>query len=220
MNRHSFSAHIKEAIAINRKRKPLYASITCGKSKKLSNLIIFLQYCLLPVAKIFDRIGSKHNRKEIPIIANDFVSLENLPSHTQPVKRKNIADTDTFETIQGRLTLFAKNIHKKTPFEEIFTKTHNELVFIKQVEDALSSNFSLLKHLLESICFISRNSISYERKSNGATSSLSYRLILLHILFLRKILFIDRWAQKFHQEDVGILVNDMPSISLNTRAYT
>ncbi len=75
-----FAGHVKEAIKINKERSAYYASRTGNKSKKLSKLYTGLEYSILPIARIFDRWAAWLMKKGIPVMANDFVMMNYLPT--------------------------------------------------------------------------------------------------------------------------------------------
>jgi hypothetical protein len=212
MNKNSFCKHIKDAIKINQIRKPLYAQLSNGKTKFLSNTIIAFQVCLLPIAKYFDFLGKKFNRKNIFIIQDDFVSMDNINSYDLDVLRRNVAKKEIFEMLKNKIKAYKKLIKSSFSFFDISKTTIRELDFIENLEHELSCNFIMLKHLLESIAYISLNSLNYLSLSNGKTIELSKKLINFHLFFLDKILFIDKTAQNFHQKNIGILINDIPHI--------
>ena len=94
-NSNAFYLHLKEAIALNTKRKRTYALLTNNQSIPVSRKLIYSEKMLLPVARYFDWQGKQYNEKGIPIISHDFVSMSGIkPLETPPCFRNTATESD------------------------------------------------------------------------------------------------------------------------------
>ncbi|GLR18673.1 hypothetical protein [Portibacter lacus] len=208
-----FKSHIKEAIALNRKRKPYYARMTNGQSASLSSSLIFMERLVIPIASYFDWRALKFNKKGIPIVKNDFVpmqvkAMDTMPKYTAALTDKILSDEQRkviSYLAELSLTSELNNIHD-------ITLAYYETVQESELEHQV--HFAMLLHMLESVILIARNGLEYDAQSKGQTKSLTMKLIKIHKIAIRNALKIDRRANLFHQENVGIIINDLPKISI------
>nr|MBA2571563.1 hypothetical protein [Gemmatimonadota bacterium] len=71
----AFETHLREAIALNRERLPLYAQLTDGASLPISRRLIRAELLALPLARYFDRRAQPYERAGIPLLSEAFVSM-------------------------------------------------------------------------------------------------------------------------------------------------
>lgn len=207
--------HIKEAIQINKLRKVKYSALSNGKTKSLSSVLITSEKLTLPIAKYYDRKGEMYNDNGIMVVKEDFVDM-NLPDFDRPVNKR----ATWTSKINDNLNVLIRDFMSKT---KIDLKSDKDLSIIydeglkyyksvKEIEENNQVNCIMTKHVLESICLISKNGISYALQSNNNTVGISKGLIFWHKIALKNSVWLDRWGNKFHQKNIGILVNDMPEI--------
>jgi len=207
-----FYYHIHEAIQVNLQRKPMYAAMSNEKTNRLSNCMIGFQYFLMPIAKYFDWRASKFQKMQVPILENDFISMKKINAIEHPVLRQNLAPSTTFDLLLKRIKKYKKKA-KKSSLLEICNLTDEELSFLEEQEYA---HFPMLQHIFESIGFISLNALEYSKKTGGMSEKLSHQLIRLHLLFLKYALRFDKKAQRFFIKNIGIILNDIPTIPFQT----
>ena len=70
----------------------------------------------------------------------------------------------------------------------------------------------MVRHLLESIALVADNAIRFLERSAGETRWLSRDLLVFQVKGVRMALGLDRLAQLVHSRNVGIVVNDIPTI--------
>ena len=75
----------------------------------------------------------------------------------------------------------------------------------------------MTKHLVESLGLAAMNALDYAERSGGETLKLSRTFIRFQGLGLLGSVGIDRKAQAFHQQGIGIVVNDVPPIPFAER---
>ncbi len=212
-----FYTHIQEAITINRIRKVAYARLSGGKTKSLSNALIISERLTLPIAKYYDRKGKIFNDQGIMVVQDDFVDM-NIPSFDRKVIHQSAWTEKVSNRMKFLLQEFLSTIPKKYESNEALKTVLDNGRDLHQSIEALEKeqevHLAMTKHLVESICFISNNGLKFSEQSQGSTRTLTGSLIKLHQLALKNSLWMDKWGNKFHQQNIGILVNDMPEIEV------
>jgi hypothetical protein len=79
-----FELHLREAIALNRERAPLYARLSEGRSRAISRSLILQERLLLPVARWFDGRAEPYHRAGVPLLGDAFVSMDRTPAFAAP----------------------------------------------------------------------------------------------------------------------------------------
>ena len=215
MDRGGFYTHLKEAIQLNTKRSNYYASQTNGRTKPLSLYLVSMERLILPMALYYDKKAEKFNKRGIGIIKDDFVSMQEvLPMQNRPLKQAKLTKS-AFKNLQVLIKEYLKKVrsyNNKSDFELVAQETLSFIEVLQKEESVLDAHFSMSIHILESTCFFAQNSVAYAVQSRGESSSLSRSFISFQLLGLGSALYLDRWAQSFHKEGVGIILNDMPTI--------
>jgi len=213
MKNFSFTQHLLEAIVLNSKRAFYYAFKSYFLSVPLSATLIFLEIIVLPFAFYFDIKGRKFNLQKINIVKDDFISMSQVNLHSTTTIYHDRVDSHSFTCLKDEVQSFLKNYHDKT-FETLVIELSRLLEYVHVVEKQTSSHFSMTLHIIESVGFFTQNSIKYEKQSRGETLSLSKNMIRFQLLGLLSALYLDRWAQFYHDKTIGIgiVVNDMPKI--------
>ncbi len=210
-----FYLHVKEAIQVNKERSKIYAGLTNGRSKSLSRLLIALEYLTLPIALLYDARGRKFNRNGIPIVANDFVPMDVKDPQIETSMRGTLNMSQNQE-IKKMINEYSRSLKIKiwdqVQLEQVF---ETSLSFIKQIrayEKDHKIHLSMLIHLVESLALIAKNGTGYAAMSDNKTIRLSSDLIQVHLMGIKRSMLIDARANIFHQEGIGIIVNDLPEI--------
>ena len=212
-----FEAHLLEAIEVNSERAETYASLSQERTRKLSNALILSEQLLILTARVFDMRGVPFNKKGIGIIEEDFVPMHLEYSALDPVAPTNPFTKDTTRFIEEIFQSFQP--HKYEPdFEIVADLSVKTLNSIEKYELEHNIFLPMLKHVIESIGFGAINAIFYSCQSEGSSDQLAKDLISLQIIGLGPLVtFLDREANQFHQEGIGILVNDLPKIPVIER---
>jgi len=212
-----FHDHIQEAIVINKIRKIKYAKLSGGKTKGLSNALIFSEQLTLPIAKYYDKKGKIFNDKGVMVVKNDFVDM-NISPLDREVKHRSAWTNKASISMKSFIQKFISTIPKKFESDEslktVLDNGRNLYLSIEAFEKEEDIHTAMTKHLFESICFIIKNGLKFSEQSQGSTRPLTGALIKLHQLALKNCLWMDRWGNRFHQQNIGILVNDMPVIEV------
>lgn len=215
LNMGTFYRHIKEAIALNSERRPRYAKMSKGKTKTLSNTLILFERLCLPIALYFDLKGRSYNRKNINIISEDFVPMLVEP-YDKLVLNCNDLTIDVLNKIELELETFLvrtkARIRSQEDIEAHLTTTNKFLKTLLQIEATNQIHLAMLKHLTESLVFTLQNGIGYADQSQAKTIKLTSQMTFLNRIAIKNALFLDKKANKFHREGIGIIVNDLPQI--------
>ena len=210
-----FYFHLKEAIEVNSERSRYYASQTDDRSRYLSLYLVSMERLILPLAWYYDTKAKKFNEQGIGIIKDDFVSMQNVSTmQAKPIYGATLTQ-EAFKNLKIRTNKYLKSVkqhNKKSDFASVAKETHSFIKKLQVEEKKLEVHFAMSIHILESVCFFAQNSVIYVQQSEGKTSSLSRSFITFQLLGLGSALYLDRWAQGFHREGVGIILNDMPAI--------
>jgi len=210
--------HLREAIAINKKRRKIYIKLSNGKSKTLSNKLIFFEKLLILPAMIFDKKAKRFNKKGIPILQNDFVSMNGLPQPETPPIFTNKLPKKAFKELKQKIKKFKTSVTsdlKTLNFEETLKRGKELYKLINIYENKFGCHLAMTKHVTESLNLIVHNGIKYREMSKGKTVKITKVMIKGHLSLLIPCLkTIDIHAQKLHKIKCGIIVNDMPEIPL------
>lgn len=212
--------HLKDAAAINTTRKPIYATLTKGKSLWLSRILILAERIAALFAYFIDKSAMPFQKQGIPIITNDFVSMDAIHNPEDKPRYQNQADAETIANVKNKLSEFRKRISSyldKNDFYFIANDAYLLIQALKLEEERSQSHFAMTRHLVESIGLTALNAIAYAKVSHANTIPLSKRVINFQKLGLWTCVFIDKLAQRCHALGVGIIVNDVPHIPFESQ---
>ncbi len=210
-----FHQHIQDAIRINRRRRPTYDAMAGRPARRVSDLLIRTEYFCQPFALVFDRRARRFNRIGIPIIRDDFVSMEEIRDPRDPPTYSNRAGRGEFRAVSAELDEYKRCLRdsaKTLDFEQAACDTAQMLMAVAEREARCEAHFAMVRHLLESIGLAAVNAIRFAELSTGKTRPLSRSLLLFQAKGMRTAVTLDRWAQEVHALGVGIVVNDLPPI--------
>ena len=207
-----FEQHLKDAIELYQQRKDQYAQQTDGASDALFEKLITTETLLLPVAATFDARAIPFVKQGVMIIADDFVPMEDNLGFNYPLA--NAAAFDHQLQHQAKQLLKPLN---DTPADDaiaISAAVNKTLLAIKDFEQQQQVYLPMTKHLVESLGFGALHSLYYRCDSNNRSYRLGQDLMLLQAMAIRlgNPLSYDIEANVFHQQGIGILVNDLPYI--------
>lgn len=204
--------HLVDAIKINKKRKPKYKSLTDGKSKKLSNSLIFSERLSLIYATVFDFKARKYQRRGIPLFCLDFIDMKEIPSFQEnsslpEYSYESVEKINTSEIIDK-----IKRSLKKDGFFGVQRALRLEL---QKLESEKKYN-CLAKHVLESIQRSAYLAPHYIAASKIVGLKSPERILRKNIKIqassLKGFHELDKLAGEFQEKGVSILCNDIPHI--------
>lgn len=207
-----FEIHLKDAIELYKERKVQYAEQSDGKTNALFTKLITTETLLLPVAATFDARAVPYVKDGVMIIANDFVPMEDNLGFDHPMAR---ADELSPELItEAKEILSALNSSNSHDAFAITEAVNTALLAIDDFERYNNVHIAMTKHLVESLGFGALHSLYYRCESQDKTYRLGQDLMLLQAAAIKisNPLSYDKQANEFHQQSIGILVNDLPHI--------
>ena len=207
-----FEQHLKDAIEIYSERQLQYADQSDGATDELFNKLIAAETLVLPLAATIDARAIPFVQDGIMIIAGDFVPMADNLGFDYPMivaDKLTPALIDEAQEIIDRLNTI--NTHDAFSLTEA---VNTSLLSINDFELANNVYLPMTKHLIESLGFGSLHSLYYRCESQEKTYNLGQDLIFIQTLAitLGNPLSYDKEANKFHQQGIGILVNDLPHI--------
>ena len=141
-----------------------------------------------------------------------------IPTYDHKVDRQNAFTKVIKSDVSKRMNTYAKGLNGKGWDEskllevgDFGKKLYDNIL---NIESTSSVNFPMCKHMIESVVFIARNGIDYAKQSNNETLNLSQDLVKIHKMALQMSMFVDSNANKFHQNNIGIILNDLPHIQI------
>ena len=210
-----FAQHLKEALALNRTRRDVYDRLSGGGTRALSNKLIMLENLTLPAAYALDLWAKRFQKQGIPMMQEDFVSMQGVRSPFAPPRWRGVASDQDAAEVEGWLKAYRDTIHQavgKNDFAAIAEASYVLLERLEATEQAKQTHWAMSKHLIESLGLAAMNAIDYAARSDGETLKLSRTFLRFQSLGLLGTVSVDRKAQTFHQQGIGIVVNDMPMI--------
>ncbi len=210
-----FSGHVRDAIAINKKRAVFYAAVSSGRTRSLSRRYMAMEYCLLPLAAFFDRWATRLNRQGIPALAEDFVPMSEIKAAETRPARTGALDNRGLADFRRLLRCYDEQIDaaaRKKNFCQIQVTAIEALHNLRDLEARYNCNLSLTIHLVESAGLAARNAQKLSLQYHGRADNFYRAFVMLQSAGLPMFSKIDLEAQVFHREGTGIITNDLPAI--------
>lgn len=207
-----FESHIQEAIDIYEVRSKQYSILTGGESDKIFNTLIFMEKAMLPVARAIDYQAKKFNDDGIMVVTNDFVPMTLKYTAFDYIHPSNGFNDSTEHLSKSWMSKLRTHINS-SDFKAIAYDAQQALNAIDLHEQEFNVHLPMLKHLVESIGYGALHAYGYACESNNQTTALSKRLLSVQLLVLNDMVWkFDQQANVFHQQGIGVLVNDLPPI--------
>lgn len=212
------SRHLKEAIALNLERMPLYADLSDGKTLPFSKKLIRSEKTLLYGAWIFDRIGDRLQEKGVPYLKDEFVEMATVPTFN-PKYPAEVDYRTPIQLIDTEALMLALKKHIRTrDFEKLHTKC---VTFLKTKLSEQTHVYCMLRHLLESMALISALvPVQADRcQKLGLKAPTAYSILLLHGHYwqLNKAKKMDEKVAPIQQSGIPFLFQDLPGIAIYGR---
>jgi hypothetical protein len=219
----AFYTHIADAIVLNKIRRPQYAELTGGRSRRLSTLLIWFEYTCIPFARYVDWRARRFIERGIPIVEADLVPMDRVRPLEAPPKWRGIADETARGRVRDALRRYRAGIGPalgRSDFDSVARASAEVLDVVDAVEAETTSHFVMVRHFVESIGLAAANALRWREMSGGETDALARRFLRIQALGLGSVLYFDRLAQEIHAMGVGILLNDVPEIPFREKWAT
>ena len=209
-----FYDHVKDAIVLNKIRKPLYAKASQRKSLKISRYLILWERLILFKAKKYDSYAERFQELGIPFMCEDFVDMALTPEYipnASEIPRPYLKS-------KAPKAKAIKSILKASLQEGFYSfKKVTELEISKLKFNSYYD--CLLRHLLESLRRTADLAPRYLKKtpveSRARLNKLLRKYLKLQIFGISQAVFIDKKARSLQSKGIPILCNDVPHVELS-----
>jgi hypothetical protein len=210
-----FLKHVRDAIRINQERAAVYMELSDGSSAIISERLILLEYAIIPFARLLDKKALKYIERGIPVLIDDFVSMDSLNAPEEISSYRGTMTEDIVSSYVFIISEFRKDIFKlarKKHFTELEAAAKNCLTALRTLERETACSFAMGKHLVESIVLCTTNGIRFRAMSNGDTDGIVATNIILQGIGLFPLCDLDVQSASLHRDGIGIIINDLPQI--------
>lgn len=215
-----FEEHLRDAIRINRERRPLYSSLTGGQSLSVSNILILSEQLSIPFAIFTDLCSIPFRNQGIRIVELEFISMDRIPPFSEKLPFPAPSLNAFVESRPGKLILKLLKQGWRNGWSGLADALRIELHHLET-----NPGFHLmLKHILESMLRIAVLAPTHQRKCLEAgmrltTKPLSGYLFLSHLLAIPFATWLDRKTAPLLASGVPILYQDVPAIPESEPGY-
>lgn len=206
------ATHLREAIALNRERRPLYAAVTDGESRPISRILLRQERIALLLSPLVDLPARRHQRAGIPLLEEDLASMSLTPPFQACRLPPPVLDGYVplpMATVEAELRL---SLSGEDNFLAV-AATGERWIVVSETELGLGC---MSRHLLESIVAIAERAPARVAESEAAglrdPSRLLRRVLRQHVRLLGAAERLDVRAAPLQAEGVAILCQDVPPI--------
>ena len=206
-----FERHLREAIALNRERAPLYAALSDGASRRISITLVALEWMLLPMARGFDRADARYRSGGVSVMEDLFVPMAGAPAfveHELPPATSSSVDPLDLRALRRRAG--------RALASDGFAGAAAVLEGAIETLATTPGVNCMVRHLLESahrIATLAQDKVRRaEERGLPTPAPLLARLLRLHLSGLAAARMLDRWARPLQLSGIPILARDLPPI--------
>lgn len=214
-----FERHLRDAIALNRARAPLYAALSAGASRPISRRLILAERALLPIARWFDWRAAPYHRAGIPLLEVLFEPMSAAPAFAPgpdleiPAPGRTRVSGPRPAAVRRRIRL----AYHGDGFSGVATAITGELALLANT----SATDCLVRHLLESAERLASVAPQHIRlaaqRGLASPHRLLARLLWLHLRGLDAAGSVDALARPLQLRGIAILAQDLPPIQSSRR---
>lgn len=208
-----FAEHLREAIASNESRLPRYREMSGGKTTLLSRELIASERLSLVTAWAVDRQARRFQKAGVPVACDDFVSMDLVPPFRDTKVRPKEPRTSRVPVTSLRLVRALRAGYRKDGFPGVHRAAKDWLRTLGEPREY----DCMTRHVLESIARVAflapqYEALAREKGIKRAPTSLSWRLVDLHLLSLPLARKLDDDAAPLQEAGIPILCQDVPPI--------
>ncbi|MBU6153596.1 MAG: hypothetical protein KGP28_04775 [Bdellovibrionales bacterium] len=192
---------------------PLYSSLSEGRSEAISRWLLLSEQMALPLCRIPDRWARRFNAAGIPIVKEEFLSMEKVPDFKEklPFSPSSLAH---FSPRSGnKIATALLRAYRTGGFEGASSAANREL-------NGLGSDLTfhpMLRHMLESVIRVANLAPLHENRRlelslKESTLGLSKWLFFSHFSAFQFATWLDAKAAPLHAEGLPIVFQDVPAI--------
>jgi hypothetical protein len=207
-----FETHLRDAVALNRERKPLYAALSNGATKSLSDRLIVGELAAISVAKVHDTRASFFHRKGLTVLCDELMPMSGAPEFDATLRPPG-APSPLFRSIDpkamkddGLAALAGRSFAGAEAFARAQIATLSP--------DA--AYFCMTLHVLESVLraavLAPKHAVKAAELGVDPPTSLSRDFISIQIKQIPFSVDLDRDAEALHAQGIPIVCQDVPKI--------
>lgn len=217
--RHSngFRQHLREAIALNTARRPVYEAMSGGASRRVSKRLVLVERATSLWAAWIDFRARRWQKKGIHIVAGDFASMEHVRPASSPPQWRGRMTKAQQDQLEDRLDVMRKDVKRSlegSRWVEAARRADAELAAVEGLEAAWGCHLAMTKHTIEQVGFAALNAATWSRQSNGGTDGLARHFVWALRVGIWGGPAIDAMAQEGQAGGAAVVVNDVPEIPL------
>lgn len=213
--RECFRNHMREAMHLNRTRRPLYNELSLWKSTPISNRLIFLEGLIKTTSYVYhnyDSLARPYQEAGINIVCDEYIEMKNAPAF-----RETFAEgAPKLENYEPQDASAIKTSLIRALDEGGFEGVYRAAGAIAERLEREPRFNCLLRHTLDSVARIAWLAPGHVRaaKAKGlpSTASLSDMMIRDHLVLLSQIVDLDRKAAEVQAMNIPIICQDVPLI--------
>jgi len=208
-----FEEHLRDAIRINRERRPRYSALTSGKSLFISDILIRSEQLSIPFAILTDLCSIPFRKRGIRVVELEFISMDKIPAFSEKLPFQAPSMSEFTPSRPGLMVLNFSLSALKGGWGEASRKLKSELHRL----EATPGLHLMLKHILESMLRITMLAPVHQRKCKEqrlwiSTTPISVYLYVSHLLAIPFASWLDWKTAPLLAEGVPILYQDVPAI--------
>jgi hypothetical protein len=217
-SRECFRDHLREAISMNRARKPFYDRLSNGASLEISSRLIageklakFGSYLIYN----FDEEAKEFQARGLNIVCDEFVSMSLTPRFRAFSPGPRLANYQPLDTLDIQYDLMHALRDGFPAVRETAIKWINEIK--RQDPSSPHPRFHcMVKHVLDSVARIATLAPEHVTRARAmglrSTASLSRSMISSHFIVLKSSGELDDLAAPLQASGLPILCQDVPPI--------
>lgn len=205
-----FSHHIKESISINSERSKVYSKLTNGRSDRIFNKLISLEYVTLAPATYYDLKALPYQKNGMELFCHEFMSMIRTPRF-DPATR--IIPRESFKPFDWKF-------YKRRVLEAIETEDVREVkkVTLEALIElkAQPNYYCMTRHFFESIYrfahFTPLRSTQAEEMDLKDPTKMMFSVMKLHTLAIKQCHGLDLWSQPIQMSGIPLLCTEIPDL--------
>ena len=205
-----FTHHVTESIEINCERRPYYKNLTAGKSERAFQLLITLEYLMIPSARFYDWRAHYYQKNGIPLLRDELVSMNRTPEFDATLR---IVPETKSPAIPWRKYQRDLKAAIGTGDSKIVLACTSKII------DEMSHFphfYPMTRHIVESIhrfaWFYPGRERAAREKNLKDPKKLVFGIMNYHLLGFWYFILIDRASIPVHREGIPMLSSELPDL--------
>ncbi|MBI4347533.1 MAG: hypothetical protein HY553_11805, partial [Elusimicrobia bacterium] len=209
-----FDEHIREAIALNRERLPLYSKASGGESEAISRRLIDLENLSRVAAKWYDWRSDKFRKAGVRLLCDEFSPMSAAPAFTVGAVPPPPAGPAAWDP--GAAGRELRGLIRDCEDPDCFARASRRAGELIAQAAPQHDYYCMTRHVLESIrrgCDLAPvHDAAARAKGLGSTYRISRGFVWTQTLVLGDALELDERARPLQERGIPILCGDLPPI--------